>query len=173
MEFRFRPLLDADLPSMHRWLNDPDVVRWWEGDDVSWAGIVRDYSPNREPEPVDHFVVALDGEDIGWISCSAIADWAEEVAAWIQHGVDPAAGTIDYLVGDSARRGRGVGTVIIEQFVREIGFGVHPTWPQIAVAPMDANVASWRALERAGFHFLAIVPDVLGATRLMVIDRPI
>ena len=39
----FRRLVDADLPMLHGWLNDPKVVEWWEGDDVSWEAVVRDY----------------------------------------------------------------------------------------------------------------------------------
>jgi hypothetical protein len=35
----FRPVVAGDLPRLHRWLNDPEVVRWWEGDDVSWTGV--------------------------------------------------------------------------------------------------------------------------------------
>jgi acetyl esterase/lipase len=38
MEVTFRRLTDDDLPLLHDWLNESGVVRWWEGDDVSWAG---------------------------------------------------------------------------------------------------------------------------------------
>lgn len=161
MQFEFRPLLDDDLPTMHRWLNDPEVVRWWEGDDVTWNGVVRDYSPHREPEPVDHWIAAVEGVDVGWISCSTLADWPEEASAWTPHGVDLRAGTIDYLIGDSVPRRRGVGSEMIRRFVAQIGFGLHPDWSQVAVAPMAANKASWRALENAGFVRRAIVADPL------------
>ena len=171
MPFAFRPLLEDDLPTMHRWLNDPEVVRWWEGDDVTWE-VVADYSPSRPDEPVEHWIAADGDGDIGWISCATLGNWPEEAAAWSPHGIDGADGTIDYLVGDAARRGCGVGTAMIEQFVAEIGFGCHPGWHRIAVAPMAANRASWRALEKAGFRFRAVVPDPLGDTRLMVLDRP-
>jgi hypothetical protein len=33
-------------------------------------------------------------------------------------------------------------------------------------------VASWRALEKAGFRFVGLVADVHGRGRLMVRDRP-
>ena len=41
---RLRPLTDDDLPVLHAWLNEPGVVWWWEGDDVSWEAVVRDYA---------------------------------------------------------------------------------------------------------------------------------
>jgi hypothetical protein len=37
----FRALTDADLPLLHRWLNEPGVVQWWEGEDVTWEAVVR------------------------------------------------------------------------------------------------------------------------------------
>jgi hypothetical protein len=43
VDVTFRRLVDDDLPLLHRWLNEPGVVRWWEDDDVSWDGVVRDY----------------------------------------------------------------------------------------------------------------------------------
>jgi hypothetical protein len=100
VQVTFRPLVDADLPMLHGWLNEPGVVRWWEDDDVSWDGVVRDY---------------------------------------------------------------GSGHVV---------FGLHSAWTQAAAAPLAANVASCRALEKAGYRFVAVVEDRFGPARLMVVDRP-
>ena len=48
---------------LHGWLNEPGVVRWWEGDDVSWDAVVRDYGP-ANPDPTEHWIASLDGRDI-------------------------------------------------------------------------------------------------------------
>ncbi len=61
----FRGLTDDDLTMLHRWLNDPGVVRWWEGDNVSWDAVVRDYGSTND-EPVEHWIAAADGQDVGW-----------------------------------------------------------------------------------------------------------
>jgi aminoglycoside 6'-N-acetyltransferase len=57
--------------------------------------------------------------------------------------LDPAAISIDYLIGEPEMRGRGLGAAMIAAAAagaREV------------VVPVAAgNVASWRALERAGF----------------------
>lgn len=66
MPWRFRPVTHDDLPMLHRWLNEPGVVRWWEGDDVSWDAVVREYGP-ANPDSTEHWVAAVDGEDICWI----------------------------------------------------------------------------------------------------------
>ncbi len=64
----FRRLTDHDLPMLHRWLNEPGVVRWWEGEDVSWDAVVRDYGSANE-EPTEHWIAVVDGRDVGWIQC--------------------------------------------------------------------------------------------------------
>ena len=57
---------------------------------------------------------------------------------------------------------------MIRSFIDEIVLGRHPTWTQAAAAPLIANVASWRALEKAGFRFVGEVQDKFGPARLMV-----
>ena len=170
MQVTFRRLVDDDLPTLHRWLNEPGVARWWEGDDVSWAGVVRDYgSPHADS--TEHWIASVDGRDVGWIQCYPTADEREEAEPWWALGVDRTAAGIDYLVGDSTDRARGIGSAMISAFVEDVVFARHPEWTQAAAAPLEANVASWRALEKAGFRFVGIVPEKGGPGRLMVADR--
>ncbi len=172
MDVTFRRLTDDDLPLLHRWLNDPNVVRWWEGDDVSWEGVVGDYGSGND-DPVEHWLALEDGEPVGWIQCYAWADDAEdeETQAHFSLGVDQSAAGIDYLVGAGARRGRGLGTRMIAAFVEDVVFGRHPEWNQVSAGPFVANEASWRALERAGFRRLGDHPSDDGDFRVMVRDR--
>jgi len=157
---------------LHRWLNEPGVVAWWEGDDVSWTGVVGDYGSGREPDACEFWIAAVDGRDVGWIQCYPTADEPEECEPWWALGVHRTAAGIDYLVGEAADRGRGTGAAMIRAFVADVVFGRHPAWTQACAAPLTANTASWRALERAGFRFVAEVADAHGPARLMVIDRP-
>jgi aminoglycoside 6'-N-acetyltransferase len=172
MDFTFRRLNDADLPLMHRWLNDPGVVQWWEGDDVSWEGVVRDYG-STNTDPVEHWIALADGEEAGWIQCYSSADDPEEAEKWWAAGVDRSAAGIDYLLGDPEMRGKGLGSEMIRAFVDQVVFGMHPEWSQACAAPFEANVASWRALEKAGFRFAGIIEDKTLPCRLMVMDRPV
>lgn len=173
MTIAFRRLTDDDLELLHRWLNEPGVVRWWEGDDVSWEGVVRDYG-SASTDPTEHWLGLLDGRPIGWIQCLATADHAheEEVRAWWALGVERTAAGIDYLVGDPAERGRGLGSAMIRQFVDEIVFGRHPAWTQVCASPLSANVASVRALEKAGFVRIGTFEDTEGPATLLSRARP-
>lgn len=171
MDVRFRRLEDGDLPVLHGWLNEPGVVRWWEGDDVSWEAVVRQYGPSN-PDPAEHWIASIDGRDIGWIQCWAVADEPEEVAPWLALGVDRTAAGIDYLVGDPTDRRRGLGSSMIRAFVADVVFARHPCWTQACADPSATNEASWRALEKAGFRFVGTIEDEHGPCRLMVVDRP-
>ena len=158
---------------LHRWLNEPGVVRWWEGDDVSYPAVVHDYG-SANPWPAEHWIMQLDGRDVGWIQCYLASDDPEETAEWSGLGVSANAAGIDYLIGEPVDRGGGLGSTLIEAFVDQIVFGQHPGWDQAAAAPYEANTASWRALQRAGFRHLGTVQnegDADGPGRLMVKDR--
>lgn len=169
-----RRLRDDDLPTLHRWLNEPGVVRWWEGDDVSWEAVVRDH-PTEPDDTTEHWIAAVDGRDVGWIQCYAVAEAAatgdEEAEAALAVGVDDGAAGIDYLIGEPSLRGHGLGSAVISAFVARVVFGPHHAYTQAFAAPYAANVASWRALDRAGFRFLGTFDDEGGQCRVMAIDR--
>ncbi len=167
----FRPLVAGDLPRLHRWLNDPEVVRWWEGDDVTWAGVLATYGSTAR-DPQEHSTAVLDGRPLGWIQHYGIADEPEDLAFFAPLQPHPSAATIDYLIGDPARRGRGLGTAMIRAFVADVVFARRPQCEQVWVAPQLANAASWRALAGAGFRQVADVPSDLGLCRAMVMQRP-
>jgi SAM-dependent methyltransferase len=172
MHMQFRRLTDDDLPLLHGWLNEPGVVRWWEGDDVSWDAVVRDYGSGSDPT-VEHWLATLEGRPVGWAQCYAAADHADgsEVEHWWALGVDRTAAGIDYLVGEPVDRGRGLGTMMIQHFVHAVVFGRHAGWTQVCASPLAANVASVRALERAGFHHVGDFEDDDGRASLMCLDR--
>jgi len=144
------------------WLAEPGVARWWHHD-ASLAGVERDFGPSvRGEEPGEDLVVLADGEPIGLLQRSRIGDYPEDLAEFSALvPVPPGAVTIDYLVADPARRGRGLGT-------RLVGLAVARTWTELSdasavlVAVVAGNVASWRALEKAGLRRVAegdMTPD--------------
>jgi aminoglycoside 6'-N-acetyltransferase len=67
--------------------------------------------------------------------------------------LDAAAG-IDYLIGDPTvvgrGRGRGLGSAAVEAFADQV-FDALPV-ERIVVTVQQANPASWRVLEKAGFR---------------------
>lgn len=171
MDVTFRRLAEGDLLMLHGWLNEPGVVRWWEGDDVSWEAVVRDYGPSN-PDPTEHWLAFVDGRPLGWIQCWSVVEEPDECTEWFALGVERSAAGIDYLIGAPEDRGRSLGPAMISGFIKDVVFGLHPEWSQACAAPYVANRASWRALEKAGLRHAGDVPDKEGPCRLMVMDRP-
>lgn len=172
VDLAFRRLTDDDLPLLHRWLNEPGVVRWWEGDDVSWEAVQRDYG-SASTDPAEYWLALRDGEPVGWIQCYLAADYAgeDEPEAWWRLGVERTAAGIDYLIGDPTDRGSGLGSAMIRAFVDDVVLPLHPTWSSVCASPVAANVASWRALEKAGFVHRGDFDSQHGPCRLMVRRR--
>ncbi|MBW3576482.1 MAG: hypothetical protein KY462_01840 [Actinobacteria bacterium] len=62
---------------------------------------------------------------------------------------------------------------MIRRFAVDVVFGRHPGWTQVCASPVLANIASWRALEKAGFEYAGTFESQHGLCRLMVADRAI
>ena len=168
----FRRLTLDDLPLLHRWLCDPDVQRWWHDDDLSYEAIAAEYTPRIEGnEPEEQWFAVVDGREVAWFQTYALASDQAYTDACASVGVDRAGGGFDYLIGDPADRGRGLGPTLIAAFVRDVVFGLHPDWPVACAGPEPENVRSWRALERAGLRFVGEIDTEEGPEHLMAVER--
>jgi aminoglycoside 6'-N-acetyltransferase len=154
----FRPLRRDDFARLARWLSEPRVARWWNHD-VSPEAIERDFGTSVDGgDATEMFVVQLDGEDVGLIQRYPIAAYPEYVQELsLVCPVPQGALSIDYLIGDPAARGRGLGAAMIGAFVAK-SWAAHPAARDVVVPVAAGNPASWRALERAGFTRIAEGP---------------
>jgi aminoglycoside 6'-N-acetyltransferase len=146
-DIAFRPLAPADLPMLAGWLGAEHVTRWWcEPSDL--ASVEAKYHPRvvGADDTAEEFVIELDGRPIGLIQRYRHADSPDWDAAV---GIPDAAG-IDYLIGVPDLVGRGVGAAAIRAFVPTV-LAAYPDIEVVVAVPQQANVASWRALEKAGF----------------------
>ena len=151
----FRRVERADFPLLARWLATEPVRRWWWHE---WSGeaVERDFGPSADRlEPNEDWLALLDGEPVGLVQRSRVADYAETLEQFSSlDDVPPRAATLDYLLGDPQRLGRGLGTAMIAAMVAKTWRDL-PDAPAVLVAVVAANTASWRALEKAGFRRVA------------------
>jgi aminoglycoside 6'-N-acetyltransferase len=147
-----RPLAEADLPRLARWLAEPHVAQWWR-DSADLASVRAQYLPAIEgADPTEIFVIEVDGQPAGLIQQYLVADEAEWALAIEATGTASGnAAGIDYLIGEPALTGRGHGTAAIVAITAR-AFGRYPEADVVVAAPQQANPASWRALERAGYQ---------------------
>ena len=158
MDFTFRRLSRAEFPLLAGWLANPHVARWWNHDTDPEA-VERDFGASADGrEPSEDLLVLLDDHPVGLIQRCRLADYPEYLTEFEALTEVPAgAATIDYLVGEAARTGQGVGTGMIQEVVEET-WSVYPDSQAVLVAVVAANRSSWRALERAGFRRVAEGP---------------
>jgi RimJ/RimL family protein N-acetyltransferase len=155
----FRRLVQDDLPLVFTWLGRPHVSKWYASAPTSFAEVMAKYGPRtEESSAVQAYIVRVDGADAGYIQTYPIelfADYAERLAA------GPDAAGVDLFLGDAWRVGHGVGPTVIRRFVEEIVFGRNAAAVALA-GPSEANLASIRAFEKAGFSRWKVV-DAGGA----------
>lgn len=158
----FRALTRADFPLLRAWLDEPLIRRWWNHETTPQA-LERDFGPSLDgDDPTECFVAVDGGVPFGLIqrySWGPHPEYLAEIAP--AYRVDPAALGVDYLIGDPARRGRGLGAAMIAALVAR-SWAEYPEAPEVVVPVALGNTASWRALERAGFRRVAtaqLAPD--------------
>lgn len=154
----WRRLTAGDLPLLGRWLAEPGVARWW-CHETTPAALERDFGPGtRGEDPGEDLLVSLGDLPVGLLQRSVIADYPTDLAEFAALvDVPDRAVELDYLLGDPALRGRGLGTRLVAAAVEDT-WRTRPGVPAVLVAVAAANRPSWRALERAGLRRVAEGP---------------
>lgn len=146
----WRHVTPGDFPLLARWLAAPHVARWWHHE-TSPEALERDFGPSaRREEPNEDLLAFVDGAPLGLLQRSFLHDYPEYLAELASVTAVPAgAMTIDYLIGDAANVGRGIGTSMIRSALEQL-WADHSDAECVIVAVHADNIASWRALEKAG-----------------------
>jgi aminoglycoside 6'-N-acetyltransferase len=147
--FAFRPLTRDDFPLLSAWLAKPFVQRWWQHDPDS---VEADFGEGiNGTDPIEYKIASLDGVPIGLVQRAQIGDDPEWMAT-LSVVVAPAdAFSVDYLIGEESLTGRGVGTAMVGAFIAD-SWDRYPDATKAIVDVNADNVASWKLLERLGFH---------------------
>ncbi len=148
-----RPLTEADLPLLARWIARPHVARWWH-EPGGLADIRAEYLPCiNGADPTQALVVELADTPVGFAQWYRWADNAEH--AQLLGAASDEAG-IDYLLGETQYCGRGLGSRLIATMLDRIRTG----WPAVGgvlVDPEQRNLASCRVLEKNGLRLVRLV----------------
>jgi RimJ/RimL family protein N-acetyltransferase len=169
-----RPLSRDDFPLLRRWLAMPHVQAWWGSEPLAPADVERKYGPRADrTDPTRVFVIEFTDQPIGIIQCYRHEDYPD----WERAVGIPAAAGIDYLIGEPAQRGQGLGTAAITCLVPQV-VGLYPEIAEIVAVPQAGNHASRRALEKAGFSLVgerkldSDDPSDAGPSAVYALTRP-
>jgi aminoglycoside 6'-N-acetyltransferase len=156
LDYAFRPMAPGDLAMVRRWLETPEVVRWWGQPDQQYELVSGDLA---HPD-MDQFIVSLDGRPFGYIQCYALSTWNGGL------GLHPSKTRgIDQFIGVPDMIGRGHGSGFIRQFAEGL---LKSGTPRVVTDPDPANGRAVRAYEKAGFARDRMVDTPEGAALLMV-----
>jgi aminoglycoside 6'-N-acetyltransferase len=155
-DYVFRPMREADLAMIRRWLETPEVVRWWGLPDEQFALV----SGDLDHPDMDQFIVATGGEAFGYIQCYLLSTWNQGFGS---HPLGTRG--IDQFIGMSEMIGRGHGSNFIRQFVDGLlASGI----PRVVTDPSPENGRAIRAYAKAGFQSERVVDTSVGQALLMV-----
>lgn len=143
--FGVRRLTDGDLPDLHRWLNAPHVARWWDGRDTL-QHVRADFSEATRDRLTRYWIWEVNGRSVGWAQDYRIADHPDYA---LLCGSPEAIG-FDYLIGEPAFVGRGIGTSLLWTYLRDIVAPAYPDADELFAAPDHRNSASLRVLAKLG-----------------------
>ncbi|GAA4256293.1 GNAT family N-acetyltransferase [Dactylosporangium darangshiense] len=166
-----RPLTRRDFPLLQTWLNAAHVRRWWG---ITSAQIEAKYGPCIDATaPTQVCIIEIHHRPIGIIQSYRHADHPH----WDNAIRIPAAAGIDYLIGEASYIGLGIGSAAIAIFTPRV-FADYPDIDVIVAAPQADNVASRRALEKAGFTLVderkldSDDPSDAGPSAIYALNRP-
>jgi aminoglycoside 6'-N-acetyltransferase len=155
-DYVFRPITSADLPLIRRWLETPEVVRWWGDPDEQYALVGGDL----DHPGMDQFIVTIGDRPFGYIQCYALSTWNSGFGAQ-----PPKTRGIDQFIGEPDMIGCGHGSGFIRQFADTLlSSGI----PRVVTDPDPDNGRAVRAYAKAGFQRDRVVDRPDGPALLMV-----
>jgi aminoglycoside 6'-N-acetyltransferase len=157
--YAFQPMMRDHLPIVRRWLQMPEVVRWWGNPDEQYQLV----SGDLDHPDMDQFIVSLGEQPFGYIQSYALSAWNQG------YGPQPQATRgIDQFVGEAAMIGCGHGSAFIRQFTdRLFTSGI----PRIVTDPDPDNTRAVRAYTKAGFQRERVI-DTPDGPALMMVRNP-
>jgi aminoglycoside 6'-N-acetyltransferase len=156
--YDFRPMTAADMPMARRWLETPEVTRWWGDADGQISLLEEDLDHAR----MSMWIVSHHGRPFAYIQ-----DY--DPLAWDMHhfgDLPPGSRGIDQFIGEPDMLNRGHGSAFIRAHVERL---LSAGAPVVGTDPDPDNARAIRAYEKAGFSAAGEVLDWEGEPVLLML----
>ena len=176
MRIEFRPISSTDVPNLTRWQKEPEVDVWWASNgERTFDEVFQKWERRTEEiftdgsDKTQRYVIVVDGTGIGEIQGYRLSDYPEHAA---EVGIPNAAG-VDVFIGEPAWRNRGVGTLVIKQFIEEVIWNL-PGVDVCTIDPDPENKRAIRSYEKVGFSYVRSYYSVVNEMNvyLMRMEKP-
>lgn len=140
-----RPLKAEDIEPILDWLQVSHVKTWW-GEEAIEASRIKYQSRLSTDALTRVYIIQVDHKAAGLIQCYRHLDYPD-----CDQEIDiEAAIGIDYFIAAPELTGKGIGTQAIKMMTR-MALTLYPQLSTVVASPHKENIASCRALEKAGF----------------------
>jgi aminoglycoside 6'-N-acetyltransferase len=157
--YSFRPATAKDLQPLRRWLNAPEVKRWW-GDPIEQFELMR---ADLNESLMTMRIVSLGGRPFAYAQDYDVHSWPQPHLAYLPEG----SRAIDSFIGWPSLIGRGHGKAYLRLLAEQL---CAEGAPLVAIDPAEENLRARRAYEGAGFRAEAKVITEVGPAVLMVFE---
>jgi aminoglycoside 6'-N-acetyltransferase len=157
--YSFRPAAMGDLARVRRWLNTPEVKRWW-GEPRDEFELLR--ADLNEPRMTMR-IVSLRDKAFAYAQDYEVHAWPQPHLAHLPQG----ARAIDSFIGWPSMIGRGHGRAYLRLLAERL---CAEGAPLVAIYPAEDNFRARRAYEKAGFRLAGSAPTEAGPVILMVYE---
>ena len=157
--YSFRRATTKDLPRLRRWLNAPEVRRWWGNPSEEFELLRGDLN-----EPLMTMrIVSLGPRPFAYVQDYDVQSWPQPHLSHLPKG----SRAIDSFIGWPSMNGRGHGQAYLRLLAERL---CAEGAPLVAIDPAEENLRARRAYEKAGFRFEARVMTEAGPAALMVFE---
>lgn len=157
--YSFRLATANDLPRLRRWLNAPEVRRWW-GNPIEQFELLR--ADLNEPLMTMR-IISLGGRPFAYAQDYDVHSWPQPHLSHLPRG----SRAIDSFVGWPSMIGRGHGQAYLRLLAERL---CAEGAPLVAIDPAEENLRARRAYKKAGFRLQTMVVTETGPAALMVFE---
>lgn len=149
-KIQFQPLRINDLRILHRWLNTDHIIQWYGKKSFSFEEVEKHYLPRiKGNDPTNSYIILFQNNPIGYIQMYLVED-DPELKEYVSS--EGSAG-LDLFVGESNYLGRGLGSEIMREFLKQVVFN-QPGISTCIVDPLPTNSRMIHVNEKVGFKYL-------------------
>ena len=163
--FVLRPLTEADWDILFQWNNDPEVLYYAEGDDVTSRSLDEIQAIYRfVSQSAFCFIIEYEHQPIGecWLQ-------ALNLDRLLREYPNADCRRIDLSIGQKTFWGRGIGTKTI-RLLTDFAFTHEHADFVFACDVADYNLASQTAFQKAGYRLCQTTPQMPGAKARFCLD---
>lgn len=162
MKITFTPLNKEHFPLLLKWLESPNVKKWWSGE-YTKESIEQKYTPYTEgykvlgdsKKPMHAFIIEANNTPVGYIQYYNKYDFPPEQGYTVE-GLPESLGALDFFIGEKDYLGKSLGKKALRFFlVQHVG----KQYENCFVDPDTTNTKAIESYKKAGFKIVKELED--------------